>query len=116
MIVKLFPASLASKVASLSGIPPEKKVNQVSSSERKALVELIKNIRLDISDLAGYSEAIITRGGVDVREVDPSTLGSRKLEGLYLAGEMIALHGFTGGFKLQLAFSTGYLAGISASN
>ena len=115
-LVKLFPASLASKVASLSGIPPEKKVNQVSSSERKALVELIKNIRLDISDLAGYSEAIITRGGVDVREVDPSTLGSRKLEGLYLAGEMIALHGFTGGFNLQLAFSTGYLAGISASN
>ena len=115
-LVKLFPASLASKVASLSGIPPEKKVNQVSSSERKALVELIKNIRLDIRDLAGYNEAIITRGGVDVREVDPSTLGSRKLEGLYLAGEMIALHGFTGGFNLQLAFSTGYLAGISASN
>ena len=115
-LVKLFPASLASKVASLSGIPPEKKVNQISSSERKALVEQIKNIRLDIKDLAGYNEAIITRGGVDVREVDPSTLGSRKLEGLYLAGEMIALHGFTGGFNLQLAFSTGYLAGISAAN
>ena len=115
-LVKLFPASLASKVAELSGIPPEKKVNQISASERRRLVELIKNVRLDIKDLGGYNEAIITRGGVDVREVDPSTLGSRKLEGLYLAGEMIALHGFTGGFNLQLAFSTGYLAGISAPN
>lgn len=115
-LVKLFPSSLASVIATLSGIPLDKKVNQVSASERKQLVDLIKNLRLDISELGSYNEAIITRGGVDVREVDPSSLASRKLKGLYLAGEMLSLHGFTGGFNLQLAFSTGYLAGSSASN
>ncbi|MBO4360133.1 MAG: NAD(P)/FAD-dependent oxidoreductase [Eubacteriaceae bacterium] len=113
---KLFPASLASKVALLSGIPLDKKVSHISAQERKNLVDTIKNLRLDIKEPGGFSEAIITRGGVDVREVDPSTLSSRKLSGLYIAGEMLALHGFTGGFNLQLAFSTGYLAGISAAD
>lgn len=110
---KLFPASLASQIVMLSGIDPEKKVNQITAQERKSLVSLIKDLRLRITDLGTWNEAIITRGGVNVKEVNPSTLMSKKTEGLFFAGEILAMHGFTGGFNLQLAFSTGYLAGLS---
>ena len=114
-LVHLAPSSLAKCLVELSGIDPAKKVNQITLQERRALVSLFKGLRITVSGLGGWNESIITRGGVDVREIDPSTLESRKVPGLYMAGEMIALHGFTGGFNLQLAFSTGYLAGLSSS-
>ena len=110
---KLLPLSLAKKIVELSGIAPDKKVNQITQQERKRIIKLIKGLGLNITSLCGYNEAIITAGGVRVDEIDPSTMRSKCVEGLSLAGEMLSLHAHTGGYNLQLAFSTGYLAGIS---
>ncbi len=112
---KLMPKSLAKEVVVLSGIDPLKKVNQITSKEREKLVELIKALPVHISSDAGFKEAIITTGGVKLKEVNPSTMESKIVKGLYLAGEVLNLHAFTGGFNLQLAFSTGHLAGESAA-
>ncbi len=110
---KLLPLSLAKKITELSGIPSDKKINQITAEERKHIAELLKGLELNIASLCGFNEAIITSGGVAVEEIDPSTMKSKKMQGLSFAGEMLALHAFTGGFNLQLAFSTGYLAGQS---
>ncbi|MBE6038049.1 MAG: NAD(P)/FAD-dependent oxidoreductase [Anaerofustis stercorihominis] len=110
---KLMPKSLAAEVVYLSKIDPHKKVNQITAKEREVLVDLIKALPINIKSDAGFNEAIITTGGVKLKEVNPSTMESKLVKGLYMAGEVLNLHGFTGGFNLQLAFSTGHLAGES---
>ena len=96
-----------------SGIDPEKQINEVTAEERKRLVDLTKAFSVTLTGLRGYNEAIVTQGGVNVKEVNPSTMESKKLQGLYFAGEVLDLDGVTGGFNLQIAWSTGMLAGRS---
>ncbi|MCM1056710.1 MAG: NAD(P)/FAD-dependent oxidoreductase [Firmicutes bacterium] len=112
----LFPAKLIPVMVDLSGICPEKKVNEVTREERRAFVKLIKNLPLTVTGTRGFEEAIITGGGVSVKDVDPSTMESKKAAGLYFAGEVLDLDGLTGGFNLQIAWSTGHLAGQSAAD
>lgn len=109
----LFPARLIPVMIELSGIDPEKKVNEITKEERKAFALLIKNIPMTITGTRSFAEAIITQGGVSVKEVNPSTMESKKIQGLYFAGELLDLDAMTGGFNLQIAWSTGYLAGSS---
>ena len=107
----LFPAKLIPVMVSLSGICPEKKVNEITREERRSFVKLIKNLSLTVTGTRGFEEAIITGGGVSVKDVNPSTMESRKIKGLYFAGEVLDLDALTGGFNLQIAWSTGHLAG-----
>ena len=97
-----------------SGIDPEKQVNEVTAEERKRLVDLTKAFSVTLTGLRGNKDPIVTQGGVNVKEVNPSTMESKKLQGLYFAGEVLDLDGVTGGFNLQIAWSTGMLAGRSA--
>lgn len=99
----------------LSGIAPEKKVHEITKEERKKLVYQIKHLSLHITGTRGFAEAVITQGGVSVKEVNPSTMESKKIKGLYFAGELLDLDALTGGFNLQIAWSTGHLAGSSIS-
>ncbi len=110
---KLFPAKLKPVMIERSGIHPDKKVNEISREERQRFVAMIKNFDMTLTGLRGYNEAIITKGGVDVRQIDPGTMESRLVKGLYFSGEVLDLDALTGGFNLQIAWSTGYLAGIS---
>ncbi len=100
-------------IIELSGISPHKQVNQISKVERAKLVETIKTLKLTPVSLRGFSEAIVTAGGIDVKEIDPSTMESRKVTGLHFSGEVMDVDAYTGGFNLQTAFSTGYLAGAN---
>ncbi len=111
----LFPQKLIPVMIALSGINPDKKVNEISKEERKAFVQLIKNVPFTISGVRDFKEAIITKGGVSVKEVNPSTMESKKVKGLYFAGEVLDLDALTGGYNLQIAWSTGYLAGINSA-
>ncbi len=111
----LFPAKLIPVMVSLSGIDPEKKINEVTAGERRAFAGLIKKLPLTVTGTRGFEEAIITRGGVSVGDVNPSTMESKKVKGLYFAGEVLDLDALTGGFNLQIAWSTGHLAGKSAA-
>ena len=111
----LFPAKLTPVMIRLSGISPEKKVNEIAREERMAFVDLIKNLPLTITGLRDYNEAIITKGGVTVREVNPSTMESKLVKGLYFAGEVLDLDAVTGGFNLQIAWSTAYAAAVAMS-
>lgn len=111
----LFPNRLIPVMIRESGILAEKPVNEITKEERKHFVSVIKNWRMEITDTRGYAEAIITRGGVSVKEVNPSTMESKKVSGLYFAGELLDLDALTGGFNLQIAWSTGYLAGENAA-
>ena len=94
-----------------SGIQPSKKVNQITREERHAVVELCKNFTVRLTDFRPIEEAIVTSGGVDVREIEPKTMRSKLVENLYFAGEVLDVDGYTGGFNLQIAFSTGVLCG-----
>ena len=111
----LLPQKLIPVVISLSGIDERKKVNSITREERKALTDVIRSIRLSLVGFRSLEEAIITKGGVSVKEIDPKTMESKKCKGLYLAGEVIDVDAYTGGFNLQIAFSTGKLAGRSAA-
>ena len=111
----LFPIKLIPIMIRLSGIDPEKKVNEVSREERRGFAELIKSLPLTVRGVRGFNEAIITRGGVSVKDVNPSTMESKKVSGLFFAGELLDLDALTGGFNLQIAWSTGYLAGCAAA-
>ena len=110
---KLFPAKLKPIMIELSDISPDKKVNEISKEERQHFVDLIKNFRMTLTGLRSYNEAIITKGGVSVKDIDPGTMESKKIANLYFAGEVLDLDALTGGFNLQIAWSTGYLAGIA---
>ena len=112
-IDKLLPKSLIPVVIRRSGIDEYKKVHEISREERQRLVNTIKNLEFTLTGLRGYNEAIITQGGVSIKEIDPSTMESKLVKGLYFAGEVLDLDAVTGGFNLQIAWSTGHLAGVS---
>ena len=107
----LFPGKLIPVMVELSGIRPEKKVNEITREERRRFVDLIKGLPLTVTGTRSYAEAVITRGGVSVKDINPSTMESKKVKGLYFAGEVLDLDALTGGFNLQIAWSTGHLAG-----
>ena len=109
----LLPQKLISVVIKNSGIDPFIAVNQINQVQRKQLLDSIKNFKLEFKGFRPLEEAIITSGGIHVKEINPSTMESKLIPGLYFAGEIIDVDGLTGGFNLQIAFSTGYLAGIS---
>ncbi|MBN2058057.1 MAG: NAD(P)/FAD-dependent oxidoreductase [Candidatus Saganbacteria bacterium] len=111
----LLPASLIPVMIRLSGIDPEKKVNSVTKEERTKLLHLFKDLVLHVSGIHGFEQAIATAGGVSLKQIDPRTMHSKLIDNLYFAGEIIDLNGPTGGYNLQLCWSTGYLAGKSAA-
>lgn len=115
VISSLFPAKLAPIMPVLSGIDPDKRVNEVTREERERFVRTMKRMELTITGVMDYNEAVVTKGGVSTSEVSPSTMESRLVKGLYFAGEVLDLDALTGGFNLQIAWSTGYLAGTSAA-
>ena len=110
---KLLPNKLIPVIVKLSGIEPSEKVNQITKAQRQNLVSLLKNFTVNISDFRPINEAIITSGGVDVKEINPKTMGSKIIDNLFFAGEVIDVDAYTGGFNLQVAFSTGYLCGMN---
>lgn len=112
----LFPAKLRPVMVELSKIPEDKKVNEITKEERHRFAALIKDFKMTMTGLRDFREAIITRGGVNVKEVNPGTMESRIIPGLYFAGEVLDLDALTGGFNLQIAWSTGFLAGMNAGN
>ena len=113
-IDSLLPAKLRPVIIELSGIEEEKKVHEITKEERLNLLRLIKDFHITLTGLRGYNEAIITKGGISVKEIDPGTIESKLIKNLYFAGEVLDLDAVTGGYNLQIAWSTGYLAGISA--
>lgn len=112
-IGKLFPTKMIPVILELSEIDPDKKVNEITREERTAFVKLIKAFPLTLNGLRDFREAIITKGGIKVNEVNPSTMESKKVKNLYFCGEVLDLDALTGGYNLQIAWSTGHLAGIS---
>lgn len=111
----LLPQKMIDAVVGLSGIDPRKKVNSITKEERERLVSVIKNIEIPLIGFRSIDEAIITKGGVSVNEVSPKTMESKLISGLYFAGEVLDLDAYTGGFNLQIAFSTATLAGENAA-
>ncbi|MFH2104661.1 MAG: NAD(P)/FAD-dependent oxidoreductase [Parcubacteria group bacterium] len=111
---KLLPKKLIPVIIELSGIEGNRKVNEVTRTERKKIVKLLKEFKLSVKGLVGFAKAIVTSGGVDLKEVDPQTMQSKIIDNLYLAGEILDIDGPTGGYNLQVAWSTGYLAGESS--
>ena len=111
----MLPQKMIELVVELSGIDPRKKVNSVTREERMKLAEVIKHFRIPLSHFRPIDEAIVTKGGVAVNELDPRTMQSKLVQGLYFAGEVIDVDAYTGGFNLQIAFSTGYTAGEDAA-
>lgn len=111
----LFPAKLIPVMIELSGIHPDKRVNEITREERRCFAERIKGLPLTVTGACSFAEAIITRGGVSVKDVNPSTMESKKVKELYFAGEVLDVDALTGGFNLQIAWSTGHLAGINAA-
>ena len=108
----LLPARLIPIIIEESGIDPDKQVNEITRLERKRLTEIIKGFSLTLTGLRGYQEAIITQGGIDVKEINPSTMESKLVKGLFFAGEVLDLDAVTGGYNLQIAWSTGWAAGM----
>jgi predicted Rossmann fold flavoprotein len=115
LLKELLPQKLVPVCLELTGLSGEKPANQISSLERKTVRSWLKDFRLPVIGHRSFSQAIVTAGGVDIREVEPRSMASRLVEGLYFAGEVLDLDADTGGYNLQAAFSTGWLAGISAA-
>lgn len=111
---KLLPKKMIDSVIKLSGINPNKKINEITKKERLELVKLLKNFEIYINDFRPIEEAIVTAGGVNIKEINPKTMESKIIKNLYIAGEIIDVDAYTGGFNLQIAFSTGYCAGMYA--
>ena len=112
-INKLLPSKLVPIIIELSGIDTDKKVNEISKEERLGFVHLLKNLTMTINGLRGWNEAIITKGGICVKNINPSTMESKLVSNLFFAGEVLDLDAMTGGYNLQIAWSTGYLAGLN---
>lgn len=112
---ELLPAKLIPVMIALSGIPEEKRVNEITKAQRMTLVGLLKELTLTVTGTRGFTEAIVTQGGVSVKEIDPATMESKLVNGLYFAGEVLDVDALTGGFNLQIAWSTGYAAGLHAA-
>jgi len=113
---RLLPHSLIPVFVMLSAVNPDKKCNEITKKERKRIIHLLKHFSLTITGSEGFAHAIITQGGVSLNEIDPKTMQSKLIKNLYITGELLDLDGVTGGYNLQAAFSTGFVAGISASN
>ncbi|MBO5939387.1 MAG: NAD(P)/FAD-dependent oxidoreductase [Clostridia bacterium] len=111
----LLPAKMIPVILRRSGIDPRKKVNSVTKEERKVLRELLHGLRITLDDFRPINEAIVTKGGVSIREINPKTMESKLCRGLYFAGEVLDVDAYTGGYNLQIAFATGALAGNSAA-
>jgi len=109
----LFPGKLTPVMVKLSGISPDRKIHEITKEERLSFAELIKKVPLTIVGTGDFNEAIITMGGVDVKEINPHTMESKKVKNLYFAGEVLDVDALTGGYNLQIAWSTGFLAGSS---
>ena len=109
---KLLPKKMIPAILDLSGIDINKKVNSITKEERQKLVELLKNFEINIDGFRPVEEAIVTAGGISIKEINPKTMESKLVNGLYFAGEIIDVDAYTGGFNLQIAFSTGYVAGL----
>ena len=109
---KLLPKKMIEPVIYLSGIKPDKKVNEVTKEERKKLIDTLKSFSVTLQGFRPIEEAIITAGGIDIKEINPKTMESKLVEGLFFAGEIIDVDAYTGGFNLQIAYSTGYTAGM----
>ena len=114
-IATLFPAKMQNIMPMLAQIDPEKKLNEITKEERERFLHTIKHLELTITGVRDYNEAIITKGGVKLSEINPSTMESKIIKGLYFAGEVLDLDALTGGYNLQIAWSTGHLAGESAA-
>lgn len=108
---ELLPKKMIEPIINLSHIPEEKRVNEITKKERQDLLNLLKRFTLTIKDFGDIEEAIITAGGIDIKEVNSSTMESKIINGLYFAGEILDVDAYTGGFNLQIAYSTGYTAG-----
>jgi predicted Rossmann fold flavoprotein len=114
-IGSLFPSKLIPVMIELSKINPDKKVNEITKEERLEFVHLIKNMELTLTELCDYNQAIITKGGIEVKDINPSTMESKLVNNLYFIGEVLDLDALTGGFNLQIAWSTAYAAAMSIS-
>lgn len=114
-LYELLPKTLVPIIVQLSGINPDKKAHLVTKEERKTLVQLLKSLKVTIIGNRGFKEAIVTAGGIQVQEIFPQTMESKHIKGLYFAGEILDVDGYTGGYNLQVAFSTGYVAGSHIS-
>ncbi|MBO5726891.1 MAG: aminoacetone oxidase family FAD-binding enzyme, partial [Clostridia bacterium] len=110
---KLLPQKLIPVIVKLSGIAPDKKVNQITKADRQNLIKTMRELTLHVKSFRDIDEAIITSGGISVKEINPTTMESKLVNNLYFAGEIIDVDAYTGGFNLQIAFSTGHLAGGS---
>ncbi len=110
---ELLPQKLIPVIVELSEIQENKRVNEITKEERKRIVALLKNFELDISGFRPVEEAIVTAGGVNIKEINPKTMESKLINGLYFAGEIIDVDAYTGGFNLQIAYSTGFTAGLN---
>ena len=114
-LFKLLPKSIIPVIIGVAGVDRHIKVNQLSRYDRESLIKAIKHLRVTVKDFGDFDEAVITRGGVSVKEINPGDMSSKLINNLYFAGEIMDVDALTGGFNLQIAFSTGYLAGKSAS-
>ena len=112
----LLPSKMIPVIVELSGIPRDKKANMITKEERTNLACLLKDLRLTILSLRGFEEAVITRGGVDVKELDPKSFECKKIKGLYFAGEVVNIDALTGGYNLQIAWSSAYAAAMSVAS
>ena len=115
LLKRLLPKKFIPVFVELLGIPGEKRLSQLRLEDRKRLRLLLKEFALEVSGHRSFNEAIVTAGGVSINEIDPRTMASKRVNGLYFAGEIIDVDADTGGFNLQAAFSTGWLAGRSMS-
>lgn len=110
---KLLPRKMIEPIITLIGISPEKRINEITKEERRKIVKALKNFELTLNGFRSIEEAIVTKGGISIKEINPKTMESKIINGLYFAGEIIDLDAFTGGFNLQIAWSTGYSAGTN---
>ena len=108
---ELLPQKIIPMVIEMSGIPEDKKVNEITKEERRRLVNVLKDFSFDLDGLRPLEEGIVTAGGVDIKEIDPSTMKSRLIDNLSFAGEIMDVDAFTGGYNVQIAFATGFIAG-----
>lgn len=111
----LLPRKMIPTIVKISKIDPDKKVNEISKEDRKKLTAILKDLTLNVDELVGFKNAIITNGGIDLKEINPKTMQSQKIKNLYFAGEILDLAGPSGGYNLQICWTTGYVAGVNAS-
>jgi predicted Rossmann fold flavoprotein len=112
---ELLPKKMVHAFVSISGIPKNKQANQINKQQRRRIIELLKDLRVTVSGHRPLKEAVVTKGGVSTAQIDPQTMESKLVKGLYFSGEIIDVDGQTGGYNLQAAFSTGFVAGENAA-